>query len=316
MPNGVWMTNSLGGYLYSPKLSSQMRMQASPRYVFRQFVDIKEDFGKNKGDTVQFDKQLRIDSRGGTLTETETMPKRKIKFMKGSVVVNEYGNGVDYTGKLEALSEFNMRDQYQKGLVDDQLDTIDRAAAAQFTSAEIKAVATNTATTVFTTDGTATITATANPSDKTVRDIVDQMGIYKIPKFKGGDYYMGLLSIKAMRGVYDYLQAVAQYADPEFRFKNEIGKYYSCRMVEENNVLLNTIGNGSTYGEGVFFGDEAVIECVAMPEELRYEEEDVGRSKTLAWYAILEFKKMWSIATDNLNSNINGIERIVHLTSA
>lgn len=316
MPQGVWMTNSLGGFLYSPKLSSQMRMQASPMYVFRQFVDIKEDFGKNKGDTVEFDKQLRIDTRGGTLTETATMPKRKIKFMKGSVVVNEYGNGVDYTGKLETLSEFNMKDKYQKGLVDDQKDTIDRAVATQFQSAKYKAVCTNTATTVFTTDGTATITSTANPSDKSIRDIVDQMGIYQIPKYKGGDYYMGLLSIKAMRGVYDYLQAVAQYAEPEFRFKNEIGQYYSCRMVQENNVLSNTKGSGSTYGEGIFFGDEAVVECVALSEELRYEEADVGRSKTLAWYAIMEFKKMWDLGTDDLNSTGKGIERIIHLTSA
>ncbi len=314
MVQGVWLTNTLGGYLYSPKLSKQMRQQASPLFVFRNFVDIKEAFGKNKGDTVEFDKQLLIDTRGGTLTETATMPKNTIKFMKGSVVVNEYGNGVEYTGKLESLSEFNMRDRYAKGLVTDQKDTIDRAIASQFQLAKFKAVCTNTATTSFYTNGTATGNAGASPSDKNVRDIVDYLMMKKVPKFKGGDYYIGILSVKAMRGVYDYLQAVAQYAEPEFRFKNEVGQYYSARHIAENNVLSNALN--SSYGEALYFGDEAVVECVAVPEELRYESSDVGRSKTLAWYAIMGFKKMWDLATDDLNSTGTGIERIVHVTSA
>lgn len=316
MAQGVWLTNSLGGFLSSPKLSAQMREQAAPLFVFRQFVDLSEKgLGANKGDKVPYVKRLRIDSRGSTLVETNTMPKNTIKFITDSNAVTEYGNGVDYTQKLETLAEFNMKDQYQKGLVEDQRDTIDNAIATEFQSAKFKFVATNTATTIFTSDGTATATASANISDKNWRDVVDQLMISQVPKFKGGDYFISLCSVKSMRGVYDYLQAVAQYAEPEFRFKNEIGQYYSARGVAENNILSNTKGSGSTYGEALFFGDEAVVESVALPEELRYEEEDVGRSKTLAWYAILGFKKMWDLVSDDLNSTGKGIERIGHVTS-
>lgn len=316
MSQQVWMTGSLGGYLYSPKLSKEMRKQASPLYVFRQFVKISENLGKNKGDTAVFPKQLRIDTRGGTLVETATMPKNKIKFTTGTAQMTEYGNGVDYTGKLADLAEFNMKDQFQKGLVDDQKDTLDRAVATEFQSAKFKAVCTNTATTIFTTNGTATISATADISDKNVRDIVDYMRTKQIPYFEGGDKYIGLCSVKSMRGVYDFLQAVAQYADPEFRFKNEAGQYYSARLVSENNVLSNAIGSSTNFGEAIFFGDEAIAEVIGVNEELRYEEVDLGRSKTLAWYAILAFKKMWDLASDDLNSTGKGIERIVHVTSA
>lgn len=316
MTQGVWLTNTLGGYLFSPKLSKQMREQAAPMFVFRNFVDISEKgLGANKGDKVPYVKRLRITSRGGTLVETATMPKTSIKFITGSLGVTEYGNGVDYTQKLETLAEFNMKDQYQKGLVQDQKDTIDNAIATEFQSGLFKAVATSTASTVFTSDGTATATANANISDKNWRDIVDQLGKKQVPKFKGGDFYMGILSINSMRGVYDYLQAVAQYAEPEFRFKNEVGQYYGARGVVENNILSNAKGSGSVFGEALFFGDEAVIESVAKPEELRYEENDVGRSKTLAWYAIMGWKKMWDLTTDDLNSTGLGIERIVHVTS-
>jgi hypothetical protein len=117
-----------------------------------------------------------------------------------------------------------------------------------------------------------------------------------------------------MRGVYDFLQAVAQYAEPEFRFKNEVGQYYSARHIAENNILSNVLN--SSYGEALYFGDEAVVEAVALPEELRYEETDLGRSKKLGWYAILGWKKMWDITNDDLNSTGKGIERIVHVTSA
>lgn len=317
MAQGVWTTGSLGGFLFSPKLSKQMREQAAPMFVFRQFVDVSEKgLGANKGDRVPYVKRLRIDSRGGTLVETATMPRNTIKFITDSVLVTEYGNGVDYTQKLESLSEFNMKDQYQQGLVQDQKDTIDSAIATQFQSAKFKAIVLNTATTSFYSNGTATGTASANLSDKNWRDIVDYLMISQAPKFKGGDYYMALLSVKSMRGAYDYLQAVAQYAEPEFRFKNEVGQYYGARGVAENNILSNAKGSNGAYGEALFFGDEAVVESVAVPEELRYEEEDLGRSKTLAWYAILGFKKMWDIVSDDLNATGKGCERIVHVTSA
>lgn len=312
----TWQTGSLGGYLYSPKLSKQMRQQAAPLFIFRQFVKISENLGKNKGDTAVFPKQLRIDTRGGTLVETATMPKNKIKFTTGTAVVAEWGNGVDYTGKLSDLAEFNMRDQFQKGLIEDQKDTLDNAVATEFKTAKYKAVCTSTASTVFTTNGSATITATADVSDKNLRDIVDYLRMKQVPYFEGGDHYMGILSVKSMRGVYDFLQAIAQYAEPEFRFKNEVGKYYSARLVADNNILSNAIGASTAYGEGLIFGDEAVAEVVALAEELRYEEEDLGRSKTLAWYGLLAFKKMWDLSADDLNSTGKGIERIVHITSA
>ena len=313
----TWLTNSTGGFLYSPKLSKQMRDQASPMFIFRQFVDVSEKgLGAQAGDRVVFDKQLRIDTRGGTLVETTTMPKNTIKFTTGTNVVNEFGNGISYTQKLETLAEFNMKDRFQKGLVQDQKDTIDATIATKFQSSKFKAVASSTASTVFTSNGTATLTATANISDKNVRDIVDYLMQSQAPKFKGGDFYIGILSVKSMRGVYDYVQAVAQYAEPEFRFKNEVGNLYSARLVGENNILSNTKGSGGIFGEAVFFGDEAVVESVALPEELRYESTDVGRSQTLAWYGIMGWEKMWDLAADDLNSTGKGIERIVHVTSA
>lgn len=314
MPQSLWSNE--GSYLRSPKLSQQMREQAAPKMIWRQFVDTKDGLGKNAGDTVEFTKRLRIDTRGGTLVETNTMPSNRIKVYKDSVTVTEYGNGVNYTQKIESLSEFKMRSEYEKGLVQDQVESIDSAICTIAKTAKFKAVCTATTKVgvAFTTNGTATATAANDVSDANLRALADYAKQKHIPKM--GNYYMFVGSTNAISGVYDYLQAVAQYADPEFRFNDEIGKYYGVRFVEDNNILLNTIGSNTNKGEAVLFGEEAVAEAVALPEELRYEETDLGRSKKLGWYSILGFKKIWDLATDDLNSTGKGIERIIHVTSA
>ena len=309
--SGSWINS--GSYLANPELSAEMRMQNSGEYVFRQFVEVKDGLGANAGDEVDFTKQLNIDVSGTTLDENQVMPKNKIKFVKDSITVTEYGNGVNYTQKIETLSQWSQKDRYAKGLTEDQKNTIDGEIASKFKQAEIKLVCTSTLVNVATTNGIATATASNNPSDKNIRSAVSYMKNARIPKL--GTHYIGIFSVSALEGIYDYLQAIAQYAEPSFRYSDEVGRYYSVRFIEDNMQLDSTAGT-SSFGEGVMFGAEAVAEAVALPEELRYEETDVGRSKTLAWYAILGWKKQWSLANDDSNSTGKGIERIVHFTSA
>lgn len=315
MTQQVFLTNSLGGVLSFNRLSKEIREQNMPEQIFRQFVSVKEG-GSRKGDTVYFNKRLRIDTRGGTLSETSTIPSNLIKFVRGSVVVTEYGNGIEYTGKLESLSEWNVKDEFQQGLRQDIRDTLDLAVATIFQTAKFKAVCTSTAITAFTTNGTATITTTANPSDKNIRDIVDYLKLKHVPYYGGGKEYNGILSINGMRGVYDFLEQKMQYVTPISEYNNEKGRYYGVRMVEDLGVLSNALG-GSTYGEGLLFGDEAIMEAVAIAEEIRMDTPaDAGRDQKVVWYSILGFAKIWDLAADDLNSTGKGIERIVHITSA
>jgi hypothetical protein len=98
----LWVTDSLGGHLTNNKLSKSIRQQNISEYVFKQFVEIKEDLGKKSGDTVYFDKTLKIDTKGGTLVETSTIPENKWKVVKDSVTVTEIGIRSSY-GELEVL---------------------------------------------------------------------------------------------------------------------------------------------------------------------------------------------------------------------
>lgn len=51
MPEQVYAVNSLGGFWSQPYLTQKIRSVAQPMFKFRQFIDAKEAFGKNRGDT-------------------------------------------------------------------------------------------------------------------------------------------------------------------------------------------------------------------------------------------------------------------------
>jgi N4-gp56 family major capsid protein len=278
-------------------LSKQLRHVSQPMMKFRQFVDVKEALGSSKGTTVWFDKISNISTAGGTLTETNTIPEHQYTLSTGQIVVTEYGNAVPFTGKLDTVSEFSVDNVVTRVLRDDMAKVLDSAAAAQFKETAAKYCALTTTTFALTTDGTFTSTATSNLNAYHVKNCVDQLKTWNVPKYDG-DNYICIASIKAIRGLKDDSdwEDAAKYGDPDRLFAGEIGRYYGCRFVEETNYLSNAAGVSSLYGEACFFGADAVMEAVATPEEVRAKiPTDYGRSKGLAWYGICGWKILWEV---------------------
>jgi hypothetical protein len=271
---------------------------------FRQFATVKEAFGKGVADSVNFDKITNVVTSGGTLTETATMPTTYFTITKSTLTVYEYGNSVPYTGKLEVLSQEGIRNLVVKALKNDQVKVLDAAVEAQMDACKYRYVSSTASTGNFTTNGTATLTATFNLNAYHWKVMVDQLMTLNAPP-ADGENYMAILSISAARGIHDDLEDVWKYT--KYPTNGEIGSYYKCRAVRDNYAMDNTIGASNVTGEAYFFGDDAIMEAVALPEEIRYEEEDFARSKKLAWYAILGFKIIWESDPD---------DRIIKWTSA
>jgi N4-gp56 family major capsid protein len=312
-PINSWVT--YGSYLANQKLSATMRAQNVGNFVYRQFVDKKDALGKGAGDVITFAKRMRIATAGTTVAETSTIQPQAIKITKGTASVSEYGNKVSYSLKSDTLAMFSLKSEYGKGLMDDQAYVLDLAVYTALATTKFKAVCTNTgkAHINFTTTGTATATSAATYYTlANIRGIIDKAKTYKIPKI--GTMYICIGATNMISDIYDELQAVAQYADPEFRFKDEVGKYYGTRFIEDNTIADTTAG-GSALGEGFLFGDEAVAEAMALPEELRYYEEEAGRFRYLMWLALIGYAKIWDRVADYAADG-NGLERIIHITSA
>jgi len=242
MPQQVWVTSSLGGYFALPWLTSRVRHAATPMYKFRQFCNVKEAFGQRRGATAMWDKISRISTHGGTVAETNTIPRRNFTVGQGSVVITEYANAIGYTLKLEKLAEYEVPEIVETVLRDDIGYTLDTAAGTQFVQAKFVAVATTTASTVFVTTGNSSIaTATTldagfyGPSDKNWRDCIDYLKKAWVPRYAGGDY-ASVGSVNFYRGLYDYLEATFAYTTREHMFNGEIGRYYS--MVKLVDITL------------------------------------------------------------------------------
>jgi N4-gp56 family major capsid protein len=316
MPSQIYATNSLGGFLSNPELSQKLRVAAQPLKRFRAFTSPLGAGGAGKSQNVFFDKIQNVNSAGGVLIETNTIPETFAAIGRGTATMVEYGNSISYSGFLKSLSQLDPEDAIAISLKNDAAKVLDSQCSLQYKAAEFKAVQSGTNNVVFTTNGTATATATSDLTGNNVRSIVNFMRKKNIP-FVDGSNYVAIASVQAWSGLFNDAAASGGFVDSSKytdalaadMFRGEVGKFYTTRIVEETNSLSNAVGTSSN-GEAVFFGDDAVKEVVAIPEELREKiPTDYGRSQGLAWYALLGFQRIWSFAADSE-------EHIVHVTSA
>lgn len=298
MGQQLFATNSLGGFLNNNSLSAMLRYKAQTMQKFRQFVDLESSAGAGRGSKVFFDKISNISTAGGTLSETDTIPKRNYTITQGTLTMTEYGNSIPFTAKVKTLSQLQVSESIRTVLMNDMRVVLDSAAATQFKTNDYIATITNTATTTFGSAGVANATAGGNMSDKNVRDIVDRMKTLLIPR-REDDNYACVASTNSIRGLYDFFEAKAQLTTMDPLYRGEVGRYYNTRFVEETNFLSNADGSNGLYGEAVFFGADAVREGIAIPEEIRVGiPADFGRDQAIAWYALLGFQQTWDFSSD------------------
>lgn len=313
-----WAVSAEGGYLANPVLSRKIRHNAMPIMKFQQFTRPEPGYGKSKGEKIEFNRIAKVATKGGPISELAAMPETKVQISRGELVVTEYGNAIPFTGKLDTLSEFSVDNIWHKALKDDQADALDTAIAAVFKTCKVKYTPTGTddaPTYTLATDGTCITAATRHTSTKDVKAIVDYMkDTLWVPKVNGkvkDGAYICVASTGFLRTIkddQDFIKAV-QYGRPEDLYNGEVGMYEGVRFIEQVNNMSSLLGTTSYKGEALFFGDDAVVEGIALAPEIRAKTpEDYGRSKGVAWYGILGY----ALTYDTANP---GEARVIHVTS-
>lgn len=313
MAGQLWAVNSLGGFFYSLNLSNELREALQPMSRFRQFCDVKDasQQGKGKGQTFTWDVVSNVASNGGTLVETNTMPETQFTITQATLTINEYGNSVPYSGKLEALSKFEVRKPVMQALRNDAVKTFDRAAWAQFKATPLHVVpaaaGTSTGTLTLTTNGTATATNNIAFQKEHAKLVVDLMKERNIPAYTNDDY-VGIAWPTTLRRLKNDLETIHQYTVPGIQliFNAEIGRYENVRYTEQTNIVkgVSTDGiSGTAWASGndwiFFLGEDTVAEGVAVPEEMRAKiPTDYGRSKGVAWYYLGGFGLVQTAAAE------------------
>lgn len=316
MATHTWTSDGPSGVYKNHAISSRLRFASIANTKFMQFIRDVEDYGRNRGESITLTRVSNIsEPSSGKLTEGVRISEDTMSLSTKQITVSEYGRAVPYTSLSDDLSEYNIANVVQRKLMEQMRLTLDTAAAAAFTSSsvKIKAIPDGAASVTFDTDGTASTPATHNWSVFLVEEIRDYLFSTLFAEPFMGDDYVTLIATKGKRGIVSDpgWEKWHQYTDPSNKFNSEIGRIENTRFVEVNhaNALSGSLGSSSQLGEGVTFGMDPVVMAVALDPELRAKEEDFGRYKAVAWYAILEFGEVW----DTANA---GEANIVHVTSS
>lgn len=309
MATPLWVNDS--GVHFSPKLSKFLRYSAQPALKFRKFTEMKDAFGKEPGDSFNFDKVANLGTHGRQLLETSTVPQSSQAITKGTLTITEYGNSIPFTFKLSKLSQFDLESIIEKGLRDDMVKVTDAACHAEFNATPLRYVGTSTTTFVLNTNGTTTTTNTSALNEYHVRKM--QLELEKRRQMVEDAIFIGALeAIESLKGA---MTSVQQYSEIGYQkiASDEIGQVHGVRFFKDNNAtryiydLSSTTDGvadakswpGANSLEGFMFVGRPVIEAVAVPEQVRAKEvTDYGRSKGLAWYWLGGFELQRSEETD------------------
>lgn len=304
MAGQVWVTNNLGGYMWSPNLSKVLRMALQPLVKFRQFADIKDAAvqGKGKGQEYHWNVYSNVATQGTTLDESTAMPETNFTITQGTMTITEYGNAVPYTGKLDDLSEHPVKEIIQKVLKNDAKKALDLAAYAQFNKTPlhlIPTLGTDTAAVTLYTNGTVTGTNNVAMGKEHVKTIVDLMKERNIPPYEADDYF-SIGHPTTFRKLKNDLEAIKVYIQEGFQMimNGEIGRYESTRFIEQTNIQKGAWTNAKS-NWAYFFGADTVAEGIAVPEEMRGKiPTDYGRSRGIAWYYLGGFGLVHGVAAN------------------
>jgi len=314
MATQLWAVSSLGGYFYSLNLSKELRDALQPMSKFRQFADVRDasQQGKKHGDTFTWDVVGNVVTSGGTVVETNTMPETNFTITQGTLTVTEYGNSVPYSGKLNDLSQWDVKKPVMQALKNDALKTFDRAVHTQFNATRLRVCSTagtNTTALALFTNGTCTSTNSSAFNANMHKLVIDTMKERNIPPYSGDDY-VAVGWPTTYRPLKNNLETIHQYtpAGLGMILNGEAGRYENCRFVEQTNIGKGIANDGTAWAmagtslsDWIYFcGEDTVMEGVVVPEEIRAKiPTDYGRSKGVAWYALMGWGIVAQSATED-----------------
>ncbi len=311
MAGQLFSVGSLGGNYIALNLSDELRMGVQAHNKFRQFADVRDAWSKvqRSGQTFTWDVVPMMGRGNRGLQETNTIPQGQHTILQGTLTMSERGFAVPYTGFLESLAKFSVKQPIMKVLKYDAMCDIDCLVHAEFNKTPLRVAATATADAVtLTTNSTATLTVSQQLHLTNVKSILDKMKERNIPVYEHGDYY-GIARPAGLRLLKNNLESLFQYSETglDMIMNGEIGRVAGgLRLVEQtvipaggaaDSTTFDTFGdvadawNATAAPDWAFiFGEDTVCEAVHTPEEIRFKNaDDYNRSKGVAWYGLLGY---------------------------
>ena len=287
------------------QLSNEIRLTAQPMMRFRMFARMIGAFGTNMGTTYRFTKVSNLNISGGRISETGDIPEANDTKSYGECTVAEYGLQVKWTWLASLLNQLSMEDLNVIQLRNDAAKVLDNLAAYPLVTCPVIYTPTggySSKDAIMSTNGTPPAASTRPVLCWDLQNMVNEgKSRFKIPGFGTQQQYVYITNTQGCQGIRsdsEFIEA-SKYAQPEKLITGEIGNYFGTRIIEENNVLYNMPGGG---GEGVLFGDDAVIGLEVVPLQIQAGfggNFNYGRVKGIRWVWVGGFVAPWNYLTDS-----------------
>ena len=216
-------------------------------------------------------------------------------------------------------AEFDLDKENRDALTDLMAKALNWRAYDKFNATDICYIPTGTdgsPSETWDTDGTASTAATRDIQLYDLKNVVDDLkktgsntGFPSMP-YDGANFQQvaGVDACRAYRDDPEWEEA-ARFGDPDRLWADEIGRIYMTRTVEDNYILG---ANNGYKGEAVIFGKDAVMECIAQPEEIRLEiPQNLQMDKAIGFVYCGGFDTIWGADSAN-----EGFATIVKIASS
>lgn len=287
------------------QLSNEIRLTAQPMMRFRQFARMIGAFGTNMGTTYRFIKVSNLNVQGGRIGETDDILEATDTKSYGECTVAEYGLQIKWSWLASMLNQLSLEDLNVIQLRNDAAKVLDLLAAYPLVTCPVVYTPTggySSKEAILSTNGTPPAASTRPVAIWDIMNMVDESkSRFKIPGFGTQQQYVYITNTQGCRGIKSDSEFVenSKYAQPEKLISGEIGAYYGVRFIEENWVLQNMPGGG---GEGVLFGDDAVIGLEVQPLQIQAGfggNFQYGRVKGIRWCWVGGFVAPWNYLSDS-----------------
>jgi len=295
MSTYTWTFDAPTGVQKNHALSDDLKMAAVAESVLMEYVWTVPGYGRNKGESVTIPRFSTIaEPTNALLSEGSRIPEDSFTVSSRAVTVSEYGRAVPYTNLARELTHFDLEQPIQRRLREQLSLVFDTVVSAALRATQIVYRPTTEVTFAISTTGVRAA-AGSNLNYFHVETMRDYMYDTLFAKPYQGDDYIFCGRTFALRGVKrdPTFEEWHKYGDPEIKRTGETGRIENVVFVQSNHS--QAFQSNSTCGEGVMFGDEAVAMAEVVSPELRAAlPADFGRALSVAWYAILGFRGIWT----------------------
>jgi len=267
-------------------MAREVILETQYDFVYKNFVNIKEDITNTPGTKVKFLKVRDIGS-GRRLDEEDLVPTQTFSTSLVEIDTYEFANSIEFTKMAEKASVVDLYEMVKELLKRDYVRTVDEYLRSIYSGILNTYFVNNPATYNGATGfgaGVSTMNAGA------IRMIVSRMKEAKIPPFifNGRQYYVAVMhpaQVASLRGDPGWANAF-YYGNPDIIYNGMVGIYEGVIIVETPLIDINVVG-GDTYYGSLFLGDYQV--GLGVASELQIIEDppmDLGRFRRIGWYQI------------------------------